>query len=139
MASKSFSQSFSGVPASLQVSRKFINAVLSEMGWLDREIDLQLAIGEVTQNVIRYGFQGGREDGKMTISITIDEERMVCDITDDAPASNPDDWMIKAEARRPDEGGYGLSIIQAIAEEYSVHPNENGNLSHLVFSRLTKE
>ena len=139
MASKSFSQSFSGVPASLGLSRAFINDVLTEMGWLDREIDLQLAIGEVTQNVIRYGFQGGREDGEMTINITIDADKMICDIADNAPASNPDDWMVKAEARRPDEGGYGLSIIQAVAEEYSVHPSESGNVSHLVFTRLAKE
>lgn len=134
----SYSQSFPGIPASLEESRNFVNTILQEMGWADREIDLQLAIGEVTQNVIRYGFNGGDENGVLTIDIEIDDHELKCSIRDNAPPSNPDDWMIKAEARRPDEGGYGLSIIDAIASEYRVEPSQDGNCSYLVFTRAPK-
>ncbi|MCE2518106.1 MAG: ATP-binding protein [Alphaproteobacteria bacterium] len=124
-----YSQSFTGVPSSLEETRVFINKILKEMNWTDREIDLQLAIGEVTQNVVRYGFKGGDPDGVFTLDIEIDDKVLTCAISDNAPPSNPDDWMIKAEARRPDEGGYGLSIIDAIADQYTVTPGDTGNIS----------
>lgn len=135
---KTYSQSFTGVPASLEETRVFISTILTEMNWIDREIDLQLAIGEVTQNVVRYGFKGGDDKGVFTLDVEIDDDCLRCSIRDNAPPSNPDDWMIRAEARRPDEGGYGLSIIDAIADEYTVTPGEAGNLSYLVFSRTAK-
>ena len=136
---KSFSRQFGGMPVVLEDSRRFLNEVLADIGWSAREIDLQLAIGEVMQNVIRYGFEGGREDGVITMSFEFDGQTLVCDVTDNAPPSNPENWMLNAEKRRPDEGGYGLSIIDAIADTYDVFPGEDGNRSHLVFSGQASE
>lgn len=135
---KSYSETFTGVPASLELSRRFIHNILEEMGWVDREIDLQLAIGEVTQNIIRYGFRAIEPGNEFTIEIHIDDARMRCVIRDNAPLSNPDDWLTRAKLRRPDEGGYGLSIIEAIADEYTIDPSRNGNVSCLMFSREAK-
>jgi anti-sigma regulatory factor (Ser/Thr protein kinase) len=136
--SKRFSETFTGVPASLESSRRFIHNILDEMGWADREIDLQLAIGEVTQNIIRYGFQVMDPGNQFTIEIHIDATVMRCVIRDNAPLSNPDDWLTRAKLRRPDQGGYGLSIIDAIADEYTIDPSRNGNVSCLMFSRESK-
>ena len=129
-----FSQQFGGMPTALEESRRFLSDVLAQIGWADREIDLQLAIGEVMQNVVRYGFEGGREDGVITMSFAFDGTHLECSIADNAPPSNPEEWMPNAEKRRPDEGGYGLSIIEAIAERYDVTPGAEGNTSFLVFS-----
>ena len=129
-----FSRQFGGMPADLELSRRYLNEVLTQIGWAAREIDLQLAIGEVMQNVVRYGFEGGREDGVITMSFTFDGIKLTCAISDNAPPSNPEEWMPNAEKRRPDEGGYGLSIIEAIADSYDVTPGADGNTSYLVFS-----
>lgn len=130
---QSFEQHFKGIAKELEESRRFLSMVLKEIGWQHREIDLQLAIGEVMQNVVRYGFDGGREDGTVTMSIEFDGTQLICTVKDNAPPSNPDEWMLKAEERRPDEGGYGLSIIDAIAERYEVIPGDKGNISRLTF------
>ena len=130
---KRFEQQFNGLDTSLKESRLFVSSVLADIGWQDREIDLQLAIGEVTQNVIRYGFNGGDEHGVMTISFDFADESLICVITDNAPPVDPKDWHAKAEQRRPDEGGYGLTIIQEIADDYQFNPLEDGNSSRLVF------
>ena len=135
----SFEKQFQGMPKDLEDSRRFLSKVLKEIGWTHREIDLQLAIGEVMQNVVRYGFDGGRKDGIITMSFEFDGECLTCSVKDNAPPSNPDEWMLKAEERRPDEGGYGLSIIDAIAEKYEVIPGDNGNISRLTFRDQSSE
>ena len=129
-----FEQSFIGLDTSLQESRQFVSSVLAEIDWSDREIDLQLAIGEVTQNIIRYAFKGGDAQGLMTVAFDFRDQVLTCTITDNAPPVDPSNWMAKAEKRRPDEGGYGLTIISAIADEYEVKPLTDGNQSRLVFS-----
>jgi len=136
---KSFSRQFGGMPKVLEESRQFLGEVIADIGWQDREIDLQLAIGEVMQNVIRYGFEGGRADGEITMALSFDGTLLTCNVSDNAPPSNPDEWMLNAEKRRPDEGGYGLSIIDAIADSYEVFPGEDGNTSKIVFSKQGKE
>ena len=134
-----FSRQFGGQPEALKESRDFLNEVLAQIGWEDREIDLQLAIGEVMQNVIRYGFEGGRDDGIITIDFQFEGQKLSCSIRDNAPASNPDEWMLRAAARRPNEGRHGLRIIEAIADSYEVIPSDDGNTSKLVFSENTEQ
>ena len=129
-----FEKQFIGLDTSLKESRQFVSSVLAEIGWSDHEIDLQLAIGEVTQNVIRYGFKGGDENGVMTLAFDYSDQGLICTITDNAPPVDPKDWHDKAEKRRPDEGGYGLSIISEIADEYQIIPLIDGNSSRLVFA-----
>lgn len=134
-----FEKSFTAVSTSLEDSRRFIKSVLDELNLSHREIDLQLAIGEVTQNVIRHGFKGGDENGVMTVKIDADQDRLICVIEDNAEPADSSDWVEKAEARRPDEGGYGLSIIHAIADEYKITPDKDGNTFRLVFSLTDQE
>ncbi len=130
---KRFEQSFVGIAASLDHSREFVRLVLSDIGWQDREIDLQLAIGEVMQNTIRHGFKGGTDLGVINITITYYQGQMVCEIADNAARSRPTEWAAMARRRRPDEGGYGLSIIEALCDDYTVIPDDSGNVSRLTF------
>ena len=135
---QSFKQSFRGLDTSLQETRQFLTAVLAEIGWNDREIDLQLAVGEVTQNIIRYGFNGGDVSGVMSIVFDYQDNVLTATITDNAAPVDTSTWGMKAEERRPDEGGYGLAIIKEIADEFDVQPLENGNVTRLVFSSQSK-
>ncbi len=130
---KRFEQSFVGVAASLDHSREFIRLVLSDIGWQDREIDIQLAIGEVMQNTIRHGFEGGTDLGVINITITYYQGQMVCEIADNAARSRPAEWAAIARRRRLDDGGYGLSIIDALSDDYTVIPDDSGNVSQLTF------
>ena len=129
-----FEKNFVGLDTSLRDSREFVSHVLATIDWADREIDLQLAIGEVTQNIIRYGFKGGDDNGVMTINFDYNGQELICEILDNAPPVDPKNWMENAEKRRPDEGGYGLTIISTIADDYQVTALEKGNRARLVFS-----
>ena len=133
-----FENFFTGVDTSLPKTRRFVSQVLSEINWRDQEIDIQLAVGEVIQNTIRYGFQGGRDNGIITLVFDLEEGRLSCKIIDNALKANPSDWREKAAKRRPDEGGYGLTIISAIADDYQVIPKGDGNMVCLVFSKTER-
>lgn len=120
---------------SLARSRNFISDGLNSFGWQDRAIDIQLAIGEVMQNIIRHGFGGGNPDGSITMemSITKDDD-LVCLITDTAPASDPEKWINKTDDRPPEEGGLGVDIIHELTQKFTVEPEDGNNRSCLVFA-----
>lgn len=118
----------------LPKSRTFIRQTLKSLSLEQREMDIQLALGEVMQNIIRYGFEGGNEAGEVTIFMGMVDGELECHFEDNGNPSNPETWLGNAAKRRPTEGGYGLSIIEAIARLYEVEPLENGNRSRLVFS-----
>lgn len=124
---------FDGTKESLPKSRDFIQRALANLGWQEREIDIQLAIGEVMQNIIRYGFDGGSSDGRIGIHLELIDGELHCRINDTGRPSNPETWLGNAEKRRPVDGGYGLSIIHALTRVYEVEPQDAGNTSHLVF------
>ena len=111
----------------LSKSRAFVESSLKAFGWQDRSIDIQLAIGEVMQNIIRHGFNGGKDTGKISMDMGFVDDDLECIITDTAPASDPENWLARGEQRRPDEGGHGLNIINEIASSYDVNPGEGNN------------
>ena len=118
----------------LSKSRAFVDSSLKAFGWQDRSIDIQLAIGEVMQNIIRHGFDGGKDTGKISMDMGFVDDDLECIITDTAPASDPENWLVRGKQRRPDEGGHGLNIINEIAASYDVDPGEGNNRSRLVFA-----
>ena len=145
---KSFSREFDANPKALEESRRFLAQMLDEIGWSSREIDLQLAIGEVMQNIVRHGFGDGMEgggmdddsrDGKITMTFKFNGDSLVCEIADNAPPANPDEWTNSADAKKPEEGGYGLLIIRAIADDYQISADKKGNRSTLVFNAISPD
>lgn len=124
---------------SLARSRTFVETCLKAFGWQHRSIDVQLAIGEVMQNIIRYGFNGGADEGTITIDLQLAGHDLECVITDTAPASKPEEWLALGQQRQPDEGGHGLNIIRELTQLYDVEGEDGNNRSRLVFEGSEKD
>lgn len=127
------SRRFAGTVASLAESRAFIRQFLCDIGWHAHEVDIQLAIGEVMQNIIRHGFGGGDAKGQIDIYLGLYGEAIECVIADNAPPSSPKTWRDKARNRNHIEGGRGQKIIEALASSYQAQSTPKGNKTRLVF------
>ena len=123
---------FPAIPESLSAARNCVRGVLQSYKRSDKELDVNIVVGEVLQNVVRYGFDGGDAKGNFTLGFLMDVEKMEIIITDDAPPSNPETW--NNEHRAPEDGGHGLNLVTAIAEKVTFEMLENGNRATICFT-----
>jgi serine/threonine-protein kinase RsbW len=91
--------------------------------------DLKLALTEACTNSVRHAYDGG--EGVVEIVYELHPDRLVVVVTDsgegfDEDAADPDD-----EPDEP-EGGLGIAIIQALADELEIS-RRNGGGSRLRF------
>ena len=119
-------------PESLSQVRQDISVLLEKAGWQSKQMDISLAIGEVLQNIIRYGFKGGSNDGQIEIELSIKDTNLSFVIIDNAPPSDPAGWV--TTHRAPEDGGLGLNLIDALADDVKYHMLDNGNKAVLVFT-----
>ena len=120
-------------PECLSQVREDVNACLEDAGWEERQMDVSLALGEVLQNIIRYGFEGGSNDGTIYIDFSASPDELTLVITDNAPPSDPDLWV--TTHRPPEDGGMGLNLIKALASEVRFSMREDGNQAELKFGK----
>ena len=130
---KSAQFQFSAMPEQLSAARNCIRGFLVANGWADKELDVNIAAGEIMQNIIRYGFAGGHPDGQFSIEMSIDETMLEMVFVDTAPPSDPSGWS--AEHRSAEEGGHGLVMVRAIAETVSFEMLADGNKAALSFRK----
>lgn len=122
---------FPAVAESLSTARSTVRGVLTAHNYPSRELDINIAVGEILQNVVRYGFQGGDPAGEFVMEFTFEADRLRITITDNAPPSDPESWS--ADHRKPEEGGHGLTLVTAIASQVTFTMLENGNQAELEF------
>jgi len=122
---------FSAVPESLSAARSCVRGVLQAINRPDKEMDINIVVGEILQNIIRYGFEGGNPAGQFEMHFFCDSSEMKIIVTDNAPPSNPDDWS--NEHRSPEEGGHGLNLVHAIVKSANFEMLKNGNKASLQF------
>ena len=120
-------------PECLSQVREDVNTCLEAAGWEGRQMDVSLALGEVLQNIIRYGFEGGSNEGAICIDFTATTDELTLVITDNAPPSDPDLWV--TTHRPPEEGGMGLNLIKALASDVQFSMREDGNQAELKFGK----
>ena len=123
--------SFAAIPESLSAARSCVRGVLQGINRPDKEMDINIVVGEILQNIIRYGFEGGNPSGQFEMQFFCDSNEVKIIVTDNAPPSNPDNW--NNEHRSPEEGGHGLNLVHAIAESVHFEMLENGNKASLHF------
>jgi serine/threonine-protein kinase RsbW len=92
--------------------------------------DLKLALTEACTNSVRHAYDGG--EGVVEIVYELHPDRLVVVVTDsgegfDEDAADPDD-----EPGELTEGGLGIAIIQALADELEIS-RRNGGGSRLRF------
>ena len=122
---------FPAIAESLSAARNCVRGVLQGANLSERDLDVNIVVGEVLQNVVRYGFDGGNPDGQFTLGFLIGADELEITITDNATPSDPQTW--NNEHRAPEEGGHGLNLVNAITKEARFKMLGDGNRAILLF------
>lgn len=135
MSNENASFGFTAIPEQLSAARNCIRGFLQAQGWAAMEMDVNIAAGEIMQNIIRYGFNGGDSDGRFEIEMAVEGSALTLIFRDTAPPSDPRTW--NASHRTAEEGGHGLVMVRAVAETVEFEMLETGNQARLVFRKST--
>ena len=95
--------------------------------------DLKLALTEACSNSVRHAY-GDEDVGKVEIVYELHPDRLVVEVADEGEGFDPDE-----AAGRPDglsEGGLGIAIIRAIADDVEIGKRADGQGSRLRFVKL---
>jgi serine/threonine-protein kinase RsbW len=97
--------------------------------------DLKLAVTEAASNSVRHAYANG--DGVVDIVYELQDDRLVVEVADNGQGFiHPP----REDARSDlDEGGLGIAIIQALADEFEVGAGPDGAGSRLRFVKLLRE
>ncbi len=97
--------------------------------------DLKLALTEACSNSVRHAYGDGQ--GAVEIVYELHDDRLAIEVVDDGTgfgagnAHEPGDDLA--------EGGLGIAIIRAIADEFELGPRNGGRGSRLRFVKLLPE
>ena len=95
--------------------------------------DLKLALTEAASNSVRHAYAGRDDAGMVEISYELLPDRLVIEVTDEGEGFDP------AEADGPpeelSEGGLGIAIIRAVADEVEIGKQPDGRGSRLRFAK----
>jgi serine/threonine-protein kinase RsbW len=94
--------------------------------------DLKLALTEAASNSVRHAYGGGA--GLVEIRYELLPDRLVIEVTDDGEGFDPT-LAIGAPADLS-EGGLGIAIIRAIADEVEIGAQPDGRGSRLRFEKV---
>jgi serine/threonine-protein kinase RsbW len=90
--------------------------------------DLKLALTEACSNSVRHAYSG--DEGLVEILFELHPDRMVIEVMDDGggfdPAEERDEGALS-------EGGLGIAIIRAVADELEIGTGRSGQGSRLRF------
>ena len=94
--------------------------------------DLKLALTEACTNSVRHAYDGG--EGTVEILYELHEDRLVVEVSDEGegfePPSDPSAALQSDELS--EEGGLGIAIIEALADEFEIRERERGSALRFV-------
>jgi serine/threonine-protein kinase RsbW len=97
--------------------------------------DLKLALTEACTNSVRHAYAGG--EGVVEIVYELHPDRLVVEVVDEGegfdPPADGSERIDGDEDRDLSEGGLGIAIIQALADEFEVGARPQGGGSRLRF------
>jgi len=94
--------------------------------------DLKLALTEACSNSVRHAYAGGGA-GVVEIVYDLQPDRLVIEVTDEGEGFDPDETGAPGEGLS--EGGLGIAIIRAIADEVEIGQRPQGKGSRLRFEK----
>jgi serine/threonine-protein kinase RsbW len=97
--------------------------------------DLKLALTEACSNSVRHAYRDG--DGRVEIVYELEPDRLAIEVTDDGAGFEAQPPLAGDEELS--EGGLGIAIIRAIADELELGPKPDGPGSRLRFVKLLSE
>ena len=90
--------------------------------------DLKLALTEACTNSVRHAYAGG--DGTVEILYELHDDKLVVEVVDEGqgfePPGQPSTALSDDELS---EGGLGIAIIQALADEFEIRERAQGGSS----------
>src|SRR3954470_24154786 len=95
--------------------------------------DLKLALTEAASNSVRHAYTSDEKAGVVEISYELLPDRLVIEVTDAGEGFDPAE--AKGAAEELSEGGLGIAIIRAIADEVQIGTQPNGRGSRLRFEK----
>ena len=93
--------------------------------------DLKLAVTEACTNSVRHAY--GSNGGTVDIVYELHDDRLVVEVSDDGTGFDPDEVE---ETEELTEGGLGIAIIRALADEFEVGERDDGRGSRLRFVKF---
>jgi serine/threonine-protein kinase RsbW len=93
--------------------------------------DLKLALTEATSNSVRHAYAEDG-DGVVEISYELLEDKLVIEVTDEGAGFDPE---AEGPPEELSEGGLGIAIIRAIADEVEIKTRPGGKGSQLRFAK----
>lgn len=94
--------------------------------------DLKLALTEACSNSVRHAY-GGNGAGVVEIVYELQPDRLVIEVTDEGEGFDPNETPSGQDALS--EGGLGIAIIRAIADEVEIGSQPTGRGSRLRFAK----
>jgi serine/threonine-protein kinase RsbW len=95
--------------------------------------DLKLALTEAASNSVRHAYAGDDHAGVVEISYELRPDRLVIEVTDEGEGFDPDE--AEGAPEELSEGGLGIAIIRAIADEVEIGTQPGGKGSRLRFEK----
>ena len=113
--------------ASVAAARAFVVEIAMQCGWFDdrRLDDLRLLVSEVATNAVRAQLARGSED-PIDVWCETGHRRLEVRIRDHAGGFVVPDPPPEPDPTRGEEGGFGLPIIVALADETEFEPTDGG-------------
>jgi serine/threonine-protein kinase RsbW len=110
---------------------------LSRLGELSPETvaDLKLALTEACSNAVRHAYPNG--EGRVDILYQLEPHRVVIEVIDDGEGFELDAAAI--DGADLTEGGLGIAIIRAIADELEIGAGSGGRGSRLRFAKVLRD
>jgi serine/threonine-protein kinase RsbW len=100
----------------------------------DTLADLKLALTEACSNSVRHAYAGG--EGHVQISFELGDDRLVVEVEDDGTGFEHDGAGRDLDPDELTEGGLGIAIIKAIADEFELGGREDRGGSRIRFVKL---
>jgi serine/threonine-protein kinase RsbW len=94
--------------------------------------DLKLALTEAASNSVRHAY-GDADVGVVQISYQLFPDRLVIEVVDEGEGFDP--VAAEGNADELSEGGLGIAIIRAIADEVEIGAQPGGKGSRLRFAK----
>ena len=128
--------------ACLGVLRNFIDTHCRNQPGVDEQTlyDLKLAVDEACTNIIKHGY-AGMNPGSIMLSIEIDEEKVLLEITDFGHAFEPCEVPmpdIRAVLEDQPMSGFGLYLIYQTMDQVGYETSEDGNCLRLTKNLQTQ-
>jgi serine/threonine-protein kinase RsbW len=95
--------------------------------------DLKLALTEAASNSVRHAYAAADHDGVVEISYELLPNRLVIEVTDEGEGFEPAD--AEGAPEELSEGGLGIAIIRAIADNVQIGTQADGKGSRLQFEK----